>query len=89
MAYSTLAASRGESFTENSTTPRTDAPVRRGLWQRFFDALIAVRQQQADREIARFLQSRGGKLTDEAEREIARRFLPRSSDNLIASWRRS
>jgi hypothetical protein len=39
-----------------------------------FDALIEARQRRAEREIASFLASRGGILTDEAEREIMRRL---------------
>ena len=35
----------------------------------------ASRQRQAEREIALYLRSIGGKFTDEAEREIERRFL--------------
>ena len=37
------------------------------------DAMMQSRQRQADREIARYLNN--GKFTDEAEREIERRFL--------------
>jgi uncharacterized protein (DUF779 family) len=42
-------------------------------------AMTASRQRQADREIARFMAGRGGKFTDEMEREIERRFLTGSS----------
>lgn len=91
MAYasqviSQVIASRGDTFSKNSAglkAPTQKAPARRGLFRRMLDAVIAVRQRQADREIARFLQSRGGKLTDEAEREIAQRFLPPSA----GTWR--
>ena len=48
---------------------------RSGLLFRLFDAMMASRQRQVDREIARYLASVGGKLTDEAEREIERRLL--------------
>ena len=40
---------------------------RRGLLFQLFDAMMASRQRQVDREIARYLASVGGKLTDEAE----------------------
>jgi hypothetical protein len=42
---------------------------------RFFDAMMASRQRQVDREIARFIHDNGGKFTDNTEREIERRFL--------------
>ncbi len=51
----------------------TPARSRPGFWRSFFDALMHSRQRNADREIARFLNN--GKFTDEAEREIERRFL--------------
>ena len=54
----------------------------RGLFRRMLDAVIATRQRQADREIARFLRARGGRLTDDTEREIERRFLQRPSGQL-------
>ncbi len=37
------------------------------------------RQRDAEREIARYIASSGGKFTDETEREIERRFLSQSS----------
>ena len=43
--------------------------------------MMASRQRQAEREIARYLRNHGGKFTDEAEREIERRFL-----STFASW---
>jgi hypothetical protein len=41
--------------------------------RRLFTAMTISRQLQADREIERYL--RNSKFTDEAEREIERRFL--------------
>ena len=51
----------------------TPARARTGFFRWFFEAMMHSRQRQADREIARFLNN--GKFTDEAEREIERRFL--------------
>ena len=56
--------------------PRASTPAKRGFWQKLLSAMHAARQRQAEREIARFLQSRG-RLTDDIEREIERRFLYR------------
>jgi hypothetical protein len=47
---------------------------KRSLLHRWFDAFIASRQRRAEREIARYIASRGG-LSDSVEREIERRFL--------------
>ena len=57
--------------------PRTHTPARAGLglWQRLLAAMMESRRRQADREIAHYLASTGGKFTDETEREIERRFL--------------
>ena len=40
----------------------------------FLTALIESQQRRADREIARFIASHGGLLTDDMEREIMRRL---------------
>jgi hypothetical protein len=52
---------------------KTSARARPGFFRWLADAMMLSRQRQADREIARYLGN--GKFTDEAEREIERRFL--------------
>jgi hypothetical protein len=61
----------------------TESPARTRptFWQKLLAAMMASRQRQAEREIARYLRDHGGKFTDEAEREIERRFL-----SSPASW---
>jgi hypothetical protein len=68
MAYvrSTVAA-RDFAITEKAVSRR------RGFFRWLVDAMMKSRQRQAEREIARYLNS--SKFTDEAEREIERRFL--------------
>jgi hypothetical protein len=46
----------------------------RAFLHRLGGALVAARRAQAEREVARFIDSQGGRLTDEVEREISRRF---------------
>ncbi|MGE5164837.1 MAG: hypothetical protein ACM3IH_12555 [Sphingobacteriales bacterium] len=46
---------------------------RPGFFRWLADAMMQSRQRQAEREIARYLNN--AKFTDEAEREIERRFL--------------
>ena len=67
-----------------SATPRLHrrlAPKRQhraadnALLRRLYDGIIVARQMQAEREIARYLEMTGGKLTDSVEREIERRFI--------------
>jgi hypothetical protein len=52
----------------------TDKPERKraGFFRRLANAIFVSRQRQVEREIARYLQN--GRFTDEAEREIERRF---------------
>jgi len=50
-------------------------PATKPLLQRVFDFIVEAQTRRADREIARYLGARGFKFTDEAEREIERRFL--------------
>jgi glyoxylase-like metal-dependent hydrolase (beta-lactamase superfamily II) len=65
----TAIAPRDFAFTE------TPARTRPTFWSKLLAAMMASRQRQAEREIARYLRDHGGKFTDEAEREIERRFL--------------
>ena len=48
-------------------------PARKPFWARLYAAIVEAQQRRAEREIARFLASRGP-LTDELEREIMRRL---------------
>jgi hypothetical protein len=59
--------------------PRRNAVVNGvGILRRVFGALLEAmeesRQKQTEREIAKYVSSRGGRLTDELEREIERRL---------------
>jgi len=59
------------------STPRAarddkNPPIKAGFWQRLSNAIGKYRQRRAEREIARFIQGRGGHLTDELERDLMR-----------------
>ena len=70
MAYvPTVPALRGD------VSLQTLRPPRRGFFRKLVDAMMASQQRRADIEIARYLRDRGGRLNDETEREIERRFL--------------
>lgn len=56
-------------------TPKTGP----GLVRRLIAALQAARLRRVESEIAHFLAHNGGKFTDDAEREIERRFLSNPS----------
>jgi hypothetical protein len=65
----TAIAPRDFAFT---ATPVRTKPT---FWHKLLAAMMASRQRQAEREIARYLRNHGGRFSDEAEREIERRFL--------------
>jgi len=54
--------------------PAVEQPARRGFWRRFYDALVESQQRRAEREIARYLASHDGLLTDSMEREMMLRL---------------
>ena len=59
--------------------PKRNVAVNRvGILRRTFDAFLDAmeksRQKQTEREIANFVASRGGPLTDDLEREMMRRL---------------
>ena len=80
MTYLPSASKAFAEFTEAAPPAHVPARVeskpasapRRGFWKTVLDSLWTSRQRQADIEIARYLAMSGGKLTDSAEREIAR-----------------
>jgi hypothetical protein len=52
-----------------------DVPKRAGILRRIFDAFMASRQRDVDRQITRFLAARSARtLTDDLEREMSHRL---------------
>ena len=70
-------------FAHTVRTTHCFAPARsepkRGFFRVLFDAMILARRHDAEREIARYLKSTGGKFTDESEREVERLLMNRPS----------
>lgn len=54
---------------------RTARSPRDGWFQRALKALQEARLKQAEREVARFIEVRGGRITDTLEREIEHHFV--------------
>ena len=54
---------------------RADESVRPGWFARALHAFQEARLKQAEREVARFIEARGGRMTDALERQIERRFV--------------
>ena len=76
-AFFFLASFFDLAFTAAGEPAKTQVKVqpKRSLFGRMLDAMVAARMRQAEREVALYLSDIGGKFTDEAEREIERRFL--------------
>lgn len=55
--------------------PSARAPYRQSLLSRLISMLVVARQRETEREIARYVETTGGKLTDSVEREILRRLM--------------
>ena len=53
-----------------------------GFLKHLIDALVTSQLQQTEHEIARYLESTGGKLTDTVEREIEERLYPHTRGRL-------
>jgi hypothetical protein len=47
---------------------------RPGILSRLMAAIVASRRARAEAEIGRFIEAHGGRVTDDLEREISRRF---------------
>jgi hypothetical protein len=66
-----------------SPSGRAQQRAKAGLLQRLLDALVASQLQRTEYEIARYLESTGGKFTDSIEREIEERLGPRGRGRLF------
>jgi hypothetical protein len=55
---------------------------RRGFWHRLYDGIVKAQERRAEREIARYLESHGGLLTDDMEREMMLRLTGRAKRSL-------
>ena len=68
---STLTYSRRD-YDASPAEEKASATPRKSFWRRAFESMITARQRRADREIAAYIASRGGHLTDEVERDMMR-----------------
>ena len=81
MANSTYFAHHGANAISAVGRPLLNAL--RSLPQHLFDALAEAQVRRTEREIARYIESTGGKLTDSVEREIEERLCPHASGRLF------
>jgi hypothetical protein len=50
------------------------ASGRKPVWRRVFEAIVRAQERRAEREIAAYLASHGGLMTDDMERQIMNRL---------------
>jgi hypothetical protein len=74
MAFEAFLLSRYVPFVGDVPEAAFRKPPRRGFFTHVLDAVVESRHRQAEREIARFLELRGGKFTDETDRLIGERL---------------
>lgn len=75
MAFEAFLLSRYVPFVADVPEAAVASRRPRGVFGRILDALMASRHRQAEREVARFIELRGGKFTDETDRLIGKRLL--------------
>jgi hypothetical protein len=59
----------------HNATERDGVARRAGIVRRFVESIRASRQDRVDRDIARLIARRGGRITDDLEREMTSRLL--------------
>ena len=74
---STLTYTHGNVPTAERASEAGATEQRPGFWRRVFDRMVAAQQRRAEREIAAYLKSHGGLLTDDMKREIGERLIGR------------
>jgi len=57
-----------------AVAPAPERPARKSIWRRVANSFVEAQQRRAAREIARYLASHGGLMTDGMERELMRRL---------------
>ena len=55
---------------------------RKPVWRRIYEAIVRAQERRAEREIAAYLASHGGLLTDDMERQIMSRLQGRHGSSL-------
>jgi hypothetical protein len=72
MSYAAHHKDFGPLIDASQARDNTNLDAKVGFWQRLFSAVSSSRRLRADRELASFIQGRGGQLTDELERDLSR-----------------
>ena len=65
-----------------AVTADTAAGKGPSIWTRMIEALAASRQRRAEQAVERYIAMNGGRLTDNLERDISRKFGRMAGDGL-------
>ena len=73
----TYAAHHGQIPRCCNPKPAARVPVAKpaGIWRRLLDAIYESRRRHAERDIARFLERSGGRITDDVEFQMSQRLM--------------
>ena len=64
----------GSYFRHKDSTQSSPDANKPGILRRIFGAIFETRQEQIEREVARFVARSGGRITDDIERQIMQHF---------------
>jgi hypothetical protein len=64
-------------YSQTGVAEAEAASPRRGFWHRVYEGIVKAQERRAEREIARYLESHGGLLTDDMERQLMERLTGR------------
>ena len=74
MTYAANYRDFGSYFRDKDSTKSSPDASKPGMLRRIFGAIFETRQEQIEREVARFVARSGGRITDDIERQIMQHF---------------
>lgn len=74
MTYAANYRDFGSCFRDTASAKSSPDANKPGILRRIFGAIFETRQEQIEREVARFVARSGGRITDDIERRIMQRF---------------
>jgi hypothetical protein len=86
MTYAANYRDLGSCFRDKDSTKSSPDANKPGILRRIFGAIFETRQDQIEREVARFVARSGGLITDDIERQINAALF---CEQLELPWRKS
>jgi len=88
MTYAANYRDFGSCFRDKDSTKSGPDANKPGILRRIFGAIFETRQEQIEREVARFVARCGGRITDDIERQIMQHFFTSNCGTLGSNGRR-